>query len=306
MAKERVLPSFLEVCRTAWDECSALWPLFLVMLSVLILQYATLFLCVLLLCLPFLHQLGRVFSEDPSAPADMGLLLEQIGREWVDPSRVLPLLGILLLYATWWSLLSAVADGGVFAAFWRRKRKGEGFSLSLFFKDGLRLFVPMVLLDLCLFLLGFGCCLPLVLGGALLVLGVTSASQTALLLTGLLVGLPLILLGILLLILFVGFNFTATACVARGSSAWVGLQEAWTASRADGWRSLKGNVLILLIYIILSGGVSLVLNGLSLLPFVGWIFTLVDYLTAAAFTAGYMVFAPALAVHYLAEAGRKS
>jgi hypothetical protein len=244
--------------------------------------------------------------SDPAA-VDPEWFVEEFLPKLMGSTSLITLFGLAFLYGTWWLLLAAFCDGGLFRCFWSRTREGKAFSTGDFLRDGARLMGPMVLLQFLLFLVFLAGCVPLLLVGFVgaLVPALLGDSPGLAVLSAVLLGIPYLLVWLALGLLFISYTFTARACVAAGMRPWAALGRAWEASFAGSWRSLKGLTLTTFIYLAVSIPLSLFLNLLALIPILGILFTLSDFVLGTGLLLLFMVFTPGLAVHYLTEEGKE-
>jgi hypothetical protein len=306
MPKERALLPFPEVCRSVWGDCLARWPLFLVQLALLVLQYATLFLCVVILVLPHLKDLGGAMEwlTDPTA-GDPERFLEELLSRVMGSGVLVTFLVLAFLYSTWWLLLTAFSDGGMFRCFLKQRKGGGVFALGEFMRDGAELLAPMLLLQFFFFLLFLAWSLPFLGLGLLGTWALTLLAENPIaILLGVLLAIPYLLCFLGSFVLFLAYTFMARAYVADGSGAWEALGASFDACRSAGWRAWKGLSITFLLYLVLAMIFSVFFGVLSLIPILGVLFDLADILVGTVLYLSFMVFTPALAVRYLSETGR--
>lgn len=293
----------------AWHRCTALWPLFLVQAAYLVLQYATLVLCLLIVFGPLFKEL---MSQDPAAlqdPEAVGAWLgERVVSQFQDPAWLAICGGLAFLYMVWWFLLATLWDGGVFTTCRRHLRGGIPFHAGEFFREAFRLFGPMLLLQF--LLIGLGLLLTAVFGAVtLLVVGLLALTQfnTAFVVVACLVpGIPLLLLFIFLVMVLAAYSLVAKARLADGNGPWEALRTGWRRFRADQWRVGIGLILAFAVYMMVSFSVSLAFSVLEAIPVVGVVFTFSDILISVALAVVLAVYLPSLTVTYLGPGGEEA
>lgn len=303
--KKSEAPSFFEVHILAWRDCLKAWPLFLVHFLFIVLQYAALFLCLALLFGPFLaRNIGGLLEglKDPKTH-DWSALTGDWLAMVSDPTWWVILLVVILLYATWWCLLGALEDGGVFGTFWDQAREGHSFSFGRFFQWGLRMMLPMLWLQfylglLFLAVLVFWGILGLMVVGFLALLGFPLGLSIAL---GVLIGAPGLLFWILFSLGFGVFTYLCKAYLALGLSAREAVRTAFSKFKADSWRVGTGLVVALVLYIGVTMAIRMVLMVLGLIPLLGILFQLLDMFIAMALALFIVIYLSGLSVAYLKD-----
>jgi hypothetical protein len=300
----------------AWKACFSLWPLFLVQFLFIVLQYVTLFFSVFLLVGPFLEKNWDQIVEGLKAPNsfDWTSLGADAAAYFLNANWFLILLGVGTLYLLWWSLLSALSDGGVCRAFWGYFQDGEKFSLREFFKNGARFLLPMLFLQTLLLIVCvvFFVGVMILIGIAAAVVGVLFAHSPLVGILLILVGIPLFFIGALLVLAFTAYVFLWKAQVTRmkdagpGPSsasriAWDSMWEAGRKFRENRWRTGIGVTVAFLVYVIVSFVLRFFLELMGHLPLIGIFFNFVDIITATGFVVLLMNYMPALSVAYLLE-----
>jgi hypothetical protein len=316
LSNEKIYPPYSDCFSAAWKACFSLWPLFLVQLLFIVLQYVTLFFSVFLLLGPFLEKNWDQIEEGLKAPNqfDWTALGADATAYFLNANWFLILLGVGVLYMLWWSLLSALSDGGVYRAFWGHFQDRETFSLGAFFKNGARFLLPILFSQTLL----LAVCLVFSVGAVILV-GITAAVVSVLFahssLVGILLilgGIPLGFIGVLLVLAFGAYVFLWKAQVTRmkdggsglsGASkiAWDSMWEAGRKFRENRWRIGIGLTVAFLVYVIVSFILRFFLGLMGHLPYIGIFFDLVDIVTATGFVVLFMSYMPALSVAYLLE-----
>lgn len=316
MAKEKIFHPASDPFSDAGKACAKLWPLLPLQLVLVILQYATLALCVALLFGPFLA--GHIGSivQGLSHPDeyDWGPLATDVMATFGDPTWIAIFLGTTVLYCLWWSLLAAYSDGGINATFWARARAGSPFSLGTFFRTGAETLMPMLFFQTIYVLLASFFLVPWGLGlcfGMLIVAGFFQVSALlglgALLVFGLAV---LVSLGLWIAFGAYGFLWKAHILQRRGQKdapessfrlALEGMGSSGKRFRDDRFRVGIGLTVASLTYVVVSILTRVFFAILAHLPFVGSFFEVVDLVVAVGLVVLFITYMPALAVAYLHE-----
>lgn len=305
MGKEKAFPPLYDIYSDTARTCQALWPLFLVKLGFTFLQYVSLLFCVILLFGAFIGKNGGLILEGLRNPEAFDW--NGIASDWVnlltDPGWVAGALVVLFLYLTWWFLLAAICDGGVFRAFWNKAESDKGFSLEAFFKDGLRFLGPMIWLQCLLGLIGFGITLVAGLAVGLVVglLAVVDYNVIAVVFSGLFLGLPFLLIIIAFALGFGVFGFLCKAYVAREVTAGDAVTAAYRKFIKNRWRVGIGLTVAFLTYMAAAVGWKVVTGVLGLIPILGALFSLAGFLGSMAMALFIALYLPALSVAYLSE-----
>lgn len=316
MPREKIYHPASDCYDSAWKSCSALWPVFLIQLVFLILQYAVFFLLVFILAGPFIEKNWDFIGEGLKNPngydwSGLGSLAE--GYFW-NLDWILLALGAGTLYMLWWSLLSAFSNGGIYRAFWRNLEKGSAFSWNGFLKDGanflLRFLFLQTLLMAVTFVLFMGFLLFVSIGAFLA--GFLFAHSAVI---GFLLFLGAIPLGLSLFLLLLGFwayvflwmgEMTREKSEGLGwaeslRAAWDSMWESAKRFRENRWRTGIGLTVACLVYFIASLATRFVLGLLGHLPVIGILFDLLDLGVASAMVVLFLTYLPALSVAYLGE-----
>ncbi len=308
MEKTEVSSPMFDIYSWVAKACLKLWPLCLVQLLFLILQYATLFTCLALLFGPFAaRNLDRI-TEGLSHPQDYDWtpVISDWASTFSDPGWLAIAAGLLLLYITWWCVLSALSDGGVFRTFWDYFQNGRPFSWGSFFWEAIHWMIPMLWLEFFLSLWAFGAFLVwlvvvLVVTG---ILALTGFNVWMVVLAGVLLGLPSILIWILFSLAFAVFSFLCKACLTQGMTAREAIHRAFLKFKADRWRVGLGLLVAFLVYLGVSIFLRVVLKLFSLIPFAGIFFSLLDLALGIGLTLFMVVYISGLAVGYLQDEAR--
>lgn len=243
---------WFETYSRAAQNSFKVWPLFLVKLFFLILQSVTLVFCLSFMFGPFVTRNFQDLMnglQDPETHDWTG-----IAADWLkmvsDPSWIGIFLGLGLLYATWWCFLSALEDGGVYGTLLDLVEEGKAFSIVRFFQWAFRTFLPMVGLQV---YLGIWVLIPffslaLILLAVLALLTFMGPSWGLMLGLGVIVGLPLFLLGVLFGFAFLAFGFLARAYVVKGERPGTAMRKAFDKFRAERGRVGVGLMVPLVIY----------------------------------------------------------
>lgn len=305
MKQEPSAPPLVDIYTKVWTACLALWPLFWVQFLFALLQYAALFFCLALLFGPFIQKEWGRLSEifHPGSVPDFRPLAPDAAAYFLNGNWIGIFLGAVLLYALWWIILAALSDGGVFGAWRRYFREQELFSIKAFFNDGFRFLAQMIWLQIILFFLacGLGLGLAMVFLVLIVVLAFLHPGALGIVLLCLFLGLPS-LLGLAALGLFwAAFRFICKSNIARGMGAWAAILEAFRNIREDRWRMGTGIGVALLTYLAVSMLARVVFGGLSLVPYLGLLFKLVDVLLGFFLALLLVVYLPSLSMAFLTE-----
>jgi hypothetical protein len=317
VTKEKIYPPHSDCFSSAWSNCFSLWPLFLVQLGFVILQYVTLFFCAFLLVGPFLEKDWSLMEEGFKDPKnfDWTLVGADAAAYFINANWILIFLGVIILYLLWWSLLSALSDGGVYRAFWGHLQNAEKFSLKEFFKNGAKFLLPILFLQMLLFMISiifFALAAILIVIGTV-VLGVLFAHSPLIIGISLfLIGVPFFIIGFLFLMAFGGYVFLWKAEITRtkeegaGPSkaskiAWDSMWEAGRKFRENRWRIGIGLTVAFLVYVIVSFVLRFFLELMGHLPYIGFFFNLSDLITGLSLVVLLMNYMPALSTAYLSE-----
>ncbi len=305
MKNTKVSSPLFDIYPWVWKSCLNLWPLFWVQFLFLILQYVTLFLCLALIFGPFAERNMDKIAEGLSHPQDYDWI--PVLSDWVstasDPTWIAITVGLVVLYLTWWCLLSALSDGGVFRTFWDYFQKGQPFTWGLFFREAFQWMIPMLWLQLYLSFWALGAFL---IWGmmALIVVGLLALAAFKTLwviLAALFLGLPSILFWLVFSLGFAVFSFLSKAFLTKGLQAKQAVREAFQKFKEDRWRVGLGLLVAFLTYIGVSIALRVVLKVLSLVPVLGPGFSLLDMLSGIALTLLMMVYLSGLSVAYLQD-----
>ncbi len=316
MPKEKIYPPHSDCFSSAWKTCFSLWPLFPVQLGFIILQYVTLFFCVLLLVGPFLQQDWSQMEDGFKDPKnfDWTSVGSDAASYFLNANWILIFLGVVALYLLWWSLLSAFSDGGVYRTFWQYFRNGEKFSLREFFKNGAKFLLPILFLQSLLLMITLALILGILIFIAIVavILGVLLVHSPWIGILLILVGIPMILISCLFFMAFGAFIFLWKAEITRtnegglgwsgaSKTAWDSLWEAGRRFREGRWRIGIGLTVAFLVYAIVSFVLRFFLELMGHLPYIGFFFDLVDLVAAVSLTVLFMSYMPALSTAYLLE-----
>ncbi len=305
MPQTPVPDSHGEVYQEAWKASLALWPLLFLEFVFALLRYAVFFICALALFGPLVEKYGKELADaaDKGQAVDWTPLLADLAALASKPSWMVLAAGVILLYATWWCLLSALLDGGMFRSLWAHWETGEPFSLTAFFRDAMHFFIPMIWLQVWLSLylliplLGISALFSLVVG----LLALTGFNTAAMAVCALLLGLPLLFLSVAAAVVFAVYFLAAQASVTRGLPTRQALREAWTLCRANRWRLTKGLGLVFLVYMAASFGFRVFFGILGLLPVLGPLFSLLGMVAGMALALFLGLYLPSLTVVFFRE-----
>jgi hypothetical protein len=305
MKSEKVFPSLWTMLVGGSRTTLKLWPLFLVRFVFALLQYASLFLCLAILFGPIIVKWGAEILQSLKDPKslDNAEWIHEIAAYCADPSWIAILLVLVFLFTTWWMLLSAILDGGIFGSFWRYSQSGRSFSLKEFFKDGFRFFWPIVVVQAVLFLY-------VLLG--MLVLGIIGGigfglaalfgfNPVAVFFLAVIFGLVLILFWIVFAAFLSAYSLAAKAGVTKEMAASLALREAFDEVKRSRFRFTLAVVLAFVIYLAASFALWIVFMPFTFIPLIGFLFSLVYNLISAVLALLLAVYMPALTVAFYGE-----
>jgi hypothetical protein len=300
MTPSRAAVPFSRVYQTAWQACREFWPVFIAQFLYIIFNYGAFFFCLMITFWPLLEKIfqavqgGAVLSQ-----ADYQGWISDFFLKAQDFNWLFMVIGIFLLYLTWWSILSAWFNGGLYGRFWAWMEGEKKFSWMDFLKDGFYHLIPMVLVQsyvVIFFMLVF-----MVLFLTILFFGVVLSLLHTPLALEILLAIPLPFLFLGLMVFFGVYFFTAQGCVTRDRGPWTAFKEGAQSCWADGGRIFRGMGLILVVYLVTAILLQLILKVFSYLPFLGFLFTLADFGVGILFTIWSGIYFPALAVVFLSE-----
>jgi hypothetical protein len=305
MKSENVLPSLWTMLIDGVRTALKLWPLFLVRIVFAIFQYATLLFCLIVLFGPVIAKWGKEMLQSLNDPKslDQAEWVHELVAYCTDPSWIAILVVLVLLYSTWWLLLSAILDGGVFGCFWRYSQSGRLFSFKDFFKDGFRFFWPIVIVQSVLFLYVL---LGLTVLGVVTGIGIGLAAlfgfnAVVVFFLAVIFGLVLILFWILFAAFLSAYSLAAKAGVMKELGVGFALREAFEEIKRSRFRFTLGIVLAFVIYLAASFALWMVFMPFSLIPLIGIFFSIVENLISAVLALFLAVYLPALAVAFYGE-----
>jgi hypothetical protein len=305
MKSEKVFPTIWAMLVGGARTTFKLWPLFLVRFVFGIFQYATLFICLAVLFGPIIAKLGKDILASMKNPQnlDQAEWVQELVAYCLNPSWIAILVVMVLLYATWWLLLSAILDGGVFGSFWRRLTAGRLFSLKEFFKDGLRFFWPIVVVQVVLFLFGLlGLVVMGIVGGIGFGLAaITGFNAIAVFFLAVIFGLALILFWILFASFMASYSLAVEAGVTKELPVGLALREAFDEVKRSRFRFTLAVVLAFVIYLAASFALWIVFMPFTLIPIIGFFFSIVYNLIGGVLALFLAVFMPAIAVAFYGE-----
>ncbi len=288
-----------------WKSCLTLWPLFLVQFLFLVLQYATFFLCLAVLFGPFItHNIDQI-AEGLKHP--QGYDWTPIVSNWVstatDPTWIAIAFGLVLLYVTWWCLLSAMSDGGVFRTFWDYFENGKTFDWGNFFKSAFHWMIPMLWLQffLSLWFLGVFLVWLTLVGVVAALLALTGASAGVIIVVAVVLGIPSLLLWIPFGMGFTVFSFLSKAYLTKGRTAQEAIREAFHKFKADNWQVGLGLLVAFLIYVGVSVFLRMALQVMSMIPILGVLFSLLDMVVGIGLVILMVIYLSGLSVAYLQD-----
>lgn len=288
-----------------WKSCQNLWPLFLVQFLFLILQYVTLLICLGVLFGPFLAHNMDQFTAGMKDPQnfDWSPLASSFVATFSDPAWIAIAVGMILLYTTWWCILSALSDGGTYRSFWDYFEDGKAFDWGDFFKAAFHWMVPMLWLQFFLSLWLLAVLLVWLLGvGVVLGIVALSGFNVGLAITlGLVVGIPSLLFWFLFGMGFTVFTFLCKAHLTQGMKAQEAIRAAWAKAKAHRWRAGSGLLVAFLIYMGVSFFLRMGLGILKMLPIIGIFFSFLDMAVGIGLIILMVVYMSGLSVAYMQD-----
>lgn len=305
MKKINPASPMFDIYSWVWKSCQNLWPLYLVQLLFLILQYATLFICLAVLFGPFFaHNLDQLEAgfKDPRN-YDWSPVASSFLDSFTNPGWIAIAVGLVLLYLTWWSLLSAMADGGVYRTFWNYFEKGEAFDWGVFFKAAFHWMVPMLWLQFYLSLWFFGAVLVwlVIIGVGIGILALANFNVWLGIVLGVVLGIPSFLFWFVFGMGFTVFTFLAKAFLTKGLPPQEAVRVAFAKARVDHWRVGLGLLVAFLIYMGVSVFLRMGLQILTMIPILGALFSLVDMVVGIGLVILMAVYMAGLSVAYLQD-----
>ncbi|HJT24193.1 MAG TPA: hypothetical protein VJ873_06425 [bacterium] len=304
---KKISPSspMFDIYSWVWKSCRSLWPLFMVQFLFLILQYVTLFICLGVLFGPFLAHNMDQFTEGMKDPQnyDWTSVASSLAATFTDPTWIAIAIGMILLYTTWWCILSALSDGGVYRTFWDYFEDGKAFDWGVFFKAAFHWMVPMLWLQffLSLWFLGVLLIWMLVAGVAFGIVALTGFNVWVGVILGVVIGIPSFLFWIVFAMAFTVFTFLSKAYLVKGMKAQEAIRTAFAKARADHWRVGLGLFVAFLIYVGVSFFLRMGLQVLTLLPIIGFLFSMVDMVVGIGLIILMVIYMSGLSVAYLQD-----
>ena len=270
-------------------------PLVLFEVVLAILRYGVLVVCLGLTFGFFILKYLTVLMNDPKT-FDWGTFASDWVSRTTDWGWVIGFVVLVLVYLTWWCLLAAVSDAGIFGSFVRYFRDGEAFSMDRLLADVKVFLRPMLWLQVYLSLYVIPTMIFFFLGFWIILAfwtGMNLPTGEALLLS-FAVGIPLFLLLLVFCFLFGVLYQVSVVYVIRGMEAKDAVQTAFHACRDKGWRIVVAMGVLLLAYVGLSMGIHMVFGILGLFPLIGILFSGVSFLLSLAISLLWGIAVPAL------------
>ncbi len=302
MSSQKSNQSLSDVYRTAWESCVALWPVFFVRLVFVILNIGAFVLCLFLACWPLIQGLINSYRNSSSStfqkfiqsfkPADFSQFMP-------DAQGILLAIGLGILFVIWWLILGAWFNGGLLARFSDYQKNGTPFSLVEFIKDGLRFLLPMIGLLILWFVIYIVSCV----AGCLLFV-MASILLKALSIpwwVGLCMAVPGGVVGLVLFMGLVVFGVLATAYLVDGKGIFKALGRAGQKCFEDYGRVVWAFLLFWAFYFIFAIAFKVVATIFSSLPYVGFLFSIADFLFSIFLSVAISVYMSALAVTFSLE-----
>ncbi len=299
MARKTAAPAELsDLYHRAWDACAALWPLFLIRIGFLFVNFFLIVLCLFIGFWPLVQAL--IGHADELTSGNARSFFQNF--DWMSYFTDWGSLGMMALvvafYITAVSFFMALFDGALYSQMNRFQKDGENFSLKVFFSEGLRYTLPMMGLQVAWILVFFGFLL-----GVLLVFGLGALVFNFL--PWWIGGTLAVPAGVVGLLFFLGFavaGLLAGAYLVDGHGIWASVGESIAQVWRDKGRTLWTVLLIILVACVFYIAFNVVFTGLSFIPLLGILFTLVKAAVNSILTIGFSLYAASLAVTLQLEA----
>ncbi|HTA76919.1 MAG TPA: hypothetical protein VK791_07170 [bacterium] len=280
-----------DLYRTAFDCCSALWPIFILRIAFLFLNLMFLFLGLTFCCWPFLQ---LIFGHwDDLQNGNVKSFMSDINwSSYFGDFKILIFVGLFAaFYLTFVCFFLAFFDAAVYCQMNENQKNGTDFSWGLFFEGGVKKMIPMVGLQCTWFLLFlggvFGVCL---LGG----LGVLISKVIGWF--ALLLAVPAGL-GLIVLMVIVG---TATslsgAYLVDGNGIWESVQLSIEKAVDHKGRAIVAVLLLGLIYFVFFISFTVVFAVLVKIPLIGILFAVLKFLVTSILAIGFNIYMTSLNV----------
>ncbi len=298
MAKSQSYLALSESYRVAWESCVALWPILVLRFIYLILNAIAFIFCLFIGFWPLIQALWNGFKSGPENFEGFARDFNWSGY-FMDLHWVVIAVGLFLLFITWWSFLASLFDGAVYRQLSEHQKNGTDFSLPGFFKSGLRYMFSMMGVQLCWGLIfigvsGAGGMIALIAAVLLKLLGLSWWIM-------ILLSIPAALISILLC-LYLGVSASITgAYLVNDHGIFDSIKSALIKCKENGGRVIWIFLLAFIIYFVFSLASSAVLSALAHIPWVGWVFSLIDLIVGLILGLGVSIYVPSLAVAFQLE-----
>src|SRR6185503_6519066 len=112
MAKAKTYPELSETYRTAWESSVALWPLFILRFIYLFLNIAAFIICLCIGFWPLIQGLWSGFTESGMESFEGFAKSFNWASYFTDFHWIVIAVGLFVLFATWWTLIASLFNGG--------------------------------------------------------------------------------------------------------------------------------------------------------------------------------------------------
>jgi hypothetical protein len=290
--KPVALASFLDLYRTAFDSCVALWPILIIRIFYLffnlIFLLSGIFIC-------FMPLLKNIFDHaNDLYPNNIKEFMDEI--DWMNyfgdfhnliMVALISAIGISVGCFFW-----AFFDAAVYSQINLYQKNGSAFSLGSFFNGGIKKMIPMIGLMSTWLLIALG----FIFGfGFMIVFGVFLFKFSSWWINCLLV-IPVVLISILVLALLITGAILSAAYLVDGQGVWDSVKAGVLKAAQHNGRAMWASILIILIYTIFITAFSVVFDVFSKLPFVGILFEVFELITTSVLAIAYGVYMSALSV----------
>ncbi len=289
--KTVVLAPLSDLYRTAFDCCAALWPVFILRVAFLFLNFMFLFVGLALCCWPFL-QLILGHWDDLQGGNAKSFINDINWASYFGDFKILIFVGLFAaFYLTFVCFFLAFFDAAVYCQMNENQKKGTEFSWTSFFEGGVKKMIPMVGLQ-CAWLL-------LVLGG---IFGVCLLTLLGVFI-GKVIGLFALLLAIsagLGMIVIMAIMWTAAslsgAYLVDGNGIWESVQLSIEKAMEHKGRAIGAVMLLGLIYFVFFISFTVVFAVLVKIPLIGILFAVLKVLVTSILAIGFNIYMTSLNV----------
>ena len=299
MLKNKSYPTLSEIYRRAWESCVALWPLFIVRFVFVVVNFGAIFLCLFLVCWPFIQTLWKVFKDSEGRNYADVIKGMDFTSFVPDVHWILMAVGMALLFIIWWVLLGALFDSGMYARLRGYQENEEPFSIRNYFLNGIQYMFPMIGLWI-VWLVIF---MAVLLAGFLLVLFLVILFKALSIpwWFGIILGIPGGFASVVVMIGLGAYASVAGAYLMEGKGVVSALGSSFRKCWEDYGRVVWGILLVWVIYIVFSIAFQTVMEILGHIPLLGVFFILIEFLANLVLSIAIWVFMPALAVAFSLE-----